>query len=129
MPEQKGEPTFGENTAPEGNNEVHGNIPAQPYAFHSRLQNDASQNNNKNYSYNPLSNGMKVFLTVLFTIIPGVGQLAGIITAILFMNAEGDSDRKSFGVAILVASLIMFVLSCIGCFITIIAISSNQVYY
>lgn len=70
----------------------------------------------------PLGNGMKVFLTILFTIIPGIGQLAGIITAIVFMNST-DQDRKSFGVAILVASLILFVLSCIGCLILSIAAS------
>jgi len=71
----------------------------------------------------PLSNGMKVFLTVLFTLIPGIGQIAGIITAIVFMNST-DQDRKSFGVAILVASLIFFALSCIGCFILSIAASN-----
>jgi hypothetical protein len=86
-----------------------------------------------NYNYNsgikePLSNGMKVFLTVLFTVLPGIGQLAGIIAAIVFMNSEGDSDRKSFGVALLVASLVMFVISCIGCFILVIALSANQAY-
>jgi hypothetical protein len=83
-----------------------------------------------NYNYNggvkqPLSNGMKVFLTVLFTVLPGIGQLAGIIAAIVFMNSDGDSDRKSFGVALLVASLIMFVISCIGCFVLMI-LSANQ---
>ena len=78
----------------------------------------------------PLSNGMKVFLTVLFTVIPGLGQLAGIITAIIFMNDDADRDKKSFGVALLVASLIMFVLSCIGCFILVLAFSSsNQFRY
>jgi hypothetical protein len=82
-----------------------------------------------NYNYDggikaPLSNGMKVFLTVLFTLLPGIGQLAGIIAAIVFMNSDGDSDRKSFGVALLVASLVMFVISCIGCFI-LIALSAN----
>jgi hypothetical protein len=64
----------------------------------------------------PLSNGLKVFLTMLFTLLPGIGQLAGIITAIVFMSADGDNDRRSFGVALLVASLAMFVLSCLGCF-------------
>lgn len=79
---------------------------------------------------NPLSNGMKVFLTALFILIPGFGQLAGIITAIVFMNSEGDSDRKSFGVALLVLSLIMFVFACIGCFILAIYASSfNQLNY
>lgn len=79
----------------------------------------------------PLSNGIKVLLTVIFTLIPGIGQLAGIITAIVFMNAEGDNDRKSFGVALLVVCLVMFVLACIGCFIMVIAISSttNQFTY
>lgn len=72
-----------------------------------------------------LSNGMKVFLTILFTVLPGIGQLAGIITAIILMNAE-DKDRKSFGVALLVACLIMFVLACIGCFILVLA--SQSVY-
>lgn len=73
---------------------------------------------------NSLSNGMKVFLTILFTVIPGIGQVAGIITAIVFMSSA-DKDRKSFGVAILVSSLIIFVLSCIGCFIISIAASQS----
>jgi hypothetical protein len=65
----------------------------------------------------PLSNGLKVFLTMLFTLLPGIGQIAGIITAIVFMSSDGDEDRRSFGVALLVASLVMFVLSCLGCFL------------
>ena len=77
-------------------------------------------------SREPLSNGLKVFLTILFTVIPGIGQLAGIITAIVFMNADDDADRKSFGVALLVASIILFVLSCIGCFVLILVLSINQ---
>lgn len=68
------------------------------------------------YDKPALSNGLKVFLTILFTVIPGIGQLAGIITGIVFMSADGDRDRKSFGVALLVACLILFLLSCIGCF-------------
>ena len=80
----------------------------------------------REYKRPPLGNGLKVFLTVIFTLIPGLGQLAGIITAIVFMNTDDDPDRKSFGVAILVASLIMFVLACIGCFIAAVAFSMNQ---
>ncbi len=76
----------------------------------------------------PLSNGLKVLLTVLFTILPGIGQLAGIITAIVFMNAE-DKDRKSFGVALLVACLVMFVLACIGCFVLGLASQSIRDYW
>jgi hypothetical protein len=76
---------------------------------------------------NPLSNGIKVFLTVISTIIPGLGQLAGIIMAIVFMNSGDDPDRKSFGVALLISSLIFFILSCLGCFIALIAASAMQV--
>ena len=74
----------------------------------------------------PLSNGLKVFLTILFTVIPGIGQLAGIITAIVFMNADDDADRKSFGVALLVASIVLFVLSCIGSFMLMLFFSISQ---
>lgn len=76
------------------------------------------------YGRPPLSNGMKVFLTVLFTLLPGIGQLAGIITAIVFMSSEGDGDRKSFGVALLISSVILFMMSCIGCFVFSIAAQS-----
>ena len=64
----------------------------------------------------PLGNGMKVFLTLVFALLPGIGQLAGIITAIAFMSSNDDSDRRSFGSALLVANIIMFVLMCLGCF-------------
>jgi len=76
----------------------------------------------------PLSNGLKVFLTILFTVLPGIGQLAGIITAIVFMNAA-DKDRKSFGVALLVACLVLFVLVCIGCFVIgLVSQSADQIW-
>lgn len=80
----------------------------------------------REYKRLPLGNGLKVFLTIIFTLIPGLGQLAGIITAIVFMNMDDDPDRKSFGVAILVASLVMFVLACIVCFIAVITLSVYQ---
>jgi ribosomal protein L40E len=59
---------------------------------------------------NGLSNGAKVFLTVIFSVIPGIGQLAGIITAMILMSSD-HSDRKSFGKALLVAGIIMFLVS------------------
>ena len=65
----------------------------------------------------PLGNGLKVFLTLLFALLPGIGQLAGIITAIVFMSSSDDSDRRSFGSALLVANLILFILACLGCFV------------
>lgn len=86
------------------------------------------RNFSNKYNSTPLSNGLKVFLTAIFILIPGIGQLAGIITAIVFMNSEGDSDRKSFGVALLVLSLILFVFACIGCFVIAIYASSVNQY-
>lgn len=54
-----------------------------------------------------LSNAAKVTLVVTSTI-PGLGQLVGIIAAIIFMSNDRDSDRRSFGRALLAASLILF---------------------
>lgn len=104
-------PVFEANTVPGGGNSYRQDYKMPSYGRSSR---------------EPLSNGLKVFLTILFTVIPGLGQLAGIITAIVFMNTDDDADRKSFGVALLVASIILFVLSCIGCFVLVLALSINQ---
>lgn len=76
------------------------------------------------YIKKPLSNGMKVFLTSLCVVIPGLGQLIGIILSIVFMNSEGDADRKSFGVALLIASLIVFVFTCLYCLVLAMAVGS-----
>ncbi|HEY8350620.1 MAG TPA: hypothetical protein VIM13_12430 [Clostridia bacterium] len=75
------------------------------------------QNTTQNSGKAPLGNGLKVFLTLLFALLPGIGQLAGIITAIIFMSSSDDSDRRSFGSALLVANLILFILACLGCFV------------
>lgn len=76
---------------------------------------------------NSLSNGMKVFLTVLCAVIPGLGQLAGIIIAIVFMNTQENiedyADRRSFGLALLIACIVVFVLACLGCFVLALAAS------
>jgi len=57
-------------------------------------------------------NGIKVFITVLSTLIPGLGQVIGAITAIVMMN-EKDADRKSFGSSLLAASIIVFIITCL----------------
>lgn len=115
--------TFESNTENGGNhsNNAESNNQAQKPIYKSSEQN--FNNQYVPYSHSDygnrkqLSNGIKVLLTAIAVGIPGLGQLIGIIAAIIFMNAEGDSDRKSFGVALLVASLIVFVLACIGCFV------------
>jgi hypothetical protein len=71
-----------------------------------------------------LSNGLKVFLTVISTIIPGIGQLIGIIISVLLINSD-DADRNSFGVALMVSSLLFFLISCILAFIVIVAFAVN----
>lgn len=91
------------------NNSV-GSNPPTGYAY--GLRNDDADTECK-----PLSNGTKVFLTSISTVL-WIGQLVGIIAAIIYMNSEYDADRKSFGVALMVASLIFFVVeSCLGFFI------------
>ncbi|WHH59110.1 hypothetical protein [Petroclostridium sp. X23] len=61
-----------------------------------------------------LSNGFKVFITMVATI-PLIGQLAGIIMGIIYMNSEGNPDKKSFGRALLTGTLIITVLTCLCC--------------
>lgn len=73
-----------------------------------------------------LSNGMKVFLTTICTVVPLLGQIAGLILSIVFMNNQEDEDKRSFGLALLVVSLIFFFLSCISCFVVIIAVTAAQ---
>jgi hypothetical protein len=70
-----------------------------------------------------LSNGMKVFLTSICTLVPCLGQLAGIIAAIIFLNSDDDADRRSFGAALLTSSLVVFVVSVISCFFLLILFS------
>lgn len=78
---------------------------------------------------NPLSNGLKVLLTVVTTVVPGLGQLAGLIIAIIFMNTPETvydyADRRSFGLALLISCIVIFVLTCLGCFV--LALASNSI--
>ena len=70
-----------------------------------------------------LSNGMKVFLTVFCTVFPGLGQLVGVIIGAIFVASE-DPDKRSFGRALLIVSLIFFVISFIAYFMIIVLLSS-----
>lgn len=72
-----------------------------------------------------ISNAMKVFITSICSLIPGIGQLVGVIIAIVFMNTEGDTDKRSFGLALLVNSIIIFVIMCISCCVLMIAFSES----
>lgn len=80
-----------------------------------------SISNQQNYAYSmPLSNRMKVFITTISTFIPWIGQLIGLIAAIVYVNSEDDNDRKSFGFSLMISSLIIFVINLfIGCIVAI----------
>jgi hypothetical protein len=80
-------------------------------------------------SRRPISNGMKVFLTVMSSIIPGLGQIIGVIIAIILISSDNDQDRRSFGVALLIASVVIFVVACIIFFLAVMVIYSIQQGY
>ena len=120
-----------ENTGePCGNvGELYGNLREQYdkeafYKYEKYKNFTGSEVKEREYETSPLSNGLKVFLTVISTVIPGFGQLIGIITAIVFMNSEDSSDRRSFGISLLIASSIMFVFSFLFIFVIILVASS-----
>ncbi|MBE5812275.1 MAG: hypothetical protein E7314_01295 [Clostridiales bacterium] len=56
---------------------------------------------------NQLSNSLKVFLTALSTI-PLFGQFIGTFFGIFFLTYD-DNDRKTFGKALLILSIIIFI--------------------
>ena len=109
----------GENMTEKFSNTINTNT--RPVNISSRVQ---PKNNSLTtvVKKNSISNGLKVFLTVICTAVPGFGQLVCLILAIIFMNSEGDGDKRSFGVALFIASLVLFVLTCIIVFILILAI-------
>jgi len=72
----------------------------------------------------PLSNWIKVTLSVLIPALPGLGALIGVIAAIIFMTKE-DEDRKTFGYALLTYSVIFLVLLCSCCMIFFIGASDS----
>lgn len=73
----------------------------------------------------PLSNAMKVFMTVIASVIPGFGQIAGVVIA-FFMLSSRDADRRSFGKVLMVASLGVFVFVFLICFTAVAIFASFQ---
>lgn len=57
---------------------------------------------------NPMSNTVKVFVSALCTL-PIMGQIIGAFLGVFFSTYE-DSDRRSFGRALILLSIFMFVL-------------------
>lgn len=73
----------------------------------------------------PLSNWIKVSLSILVPALPGIGALIGIIAAIIFMTKE-DEDRKTFGYALLTYSVIFLILICTCCMIFAFGLNNMQ---
>ncbi len=64
-----------------------------------------------------LSNWTKVFLCALSVIIPGIGQLIGLISGLVMISNDNDSDKRSYGAALLTVSIIIFVIQLIFWFL------------
>lgn len=64
-----------------------------------------------------LSNWTKVFLCALSVIIPGIGQLIGLISGLVMISNDSDSDKRSYGAALLTVSVIIFVIQLIFWFL------------
>lgn len=87
--------------------------------FGDSFKNQSYNSYNKN-SYVPsepkaLTNAIKVALTTLCVLVPVVGQFIGLVLSIIYMNSDEElkdcDDRRSFGLALLIACVISFVVS------------------
>lgn len=59
-----------------------------------------------------LTNGQKVFLTVVTVMFPIIGQIIGILFSIIVLAYIKEPDQQSFASALLAAGIIVFMLSC-----------------
>lgn len=96
------------------------------YARNAEMAPYASRAAEQVYAGKRLGNGKKVFITALCSVIPGFGQLAGVIISILLMNNMYDEDRRSFGGSLLAASIILFILSCFFWMVVLLALFTAQ---
>lgn len=84
--------------------------------------------NNTPHNHNSIGNWAKVLLSAMAVFIPGLGQIIGIIIGLVLVSNDTDSDKRSFGAALLTVSVVAFVLS--ACFWFIFALSFGpQLYY
>jgi len=109
-----------------GNSSIYGDtFINQPYNAYNKI-------NNLNPPVSkPLTNGMKVALTTLCVLLPVIGQFIGLVLSIIYMNSDEElkdcDDRRSFGLALLIACVIAFVLSAFGGFLLLIFIAANTI--
>ena len=89
--------------------EKQNNIPENTYYFDRTEQNVPGT-----YHQATLSDAAKVAFAMI-SIVPLIGQLVGIVLSIIFMNSEGNPDKKSYGKALLIGTLITTSITCLCC--------------
>ena len=74
------------------------------------------------YEVKEISNGIKVLLSIV-SVIPLIGQILTLIFSIIYMKSN-NTDSKKFGKALMIATIIMFVLMLICCGVYLILVFS-----
>ena len=95
----------------------------------STLERQMLLNYNNPLNITSLSNWTKVMLTALVVLIPGIGQIVGIIFGLVFIANDRDADRRSYGGALITASIIAFVISAIFWFMFALSFGPDLYYY
>lgn len=71
-----------------------------------------------------LSNGFKVAFTAICVMVPIIGQFLGLVLSIIYMNSDEElkdcEDRRSFGLALLIACVVAFLVSVFWGFVLLI---------
>lgn len=94
----------------------------------SNLEREMLLNNNRVVNNNFTSNWTKVILSALAVIIPGIGQIIGLIVGLVFVSNDIDADKRSFGAALLTVSVVSFIIT--ACFWFMFALTFGpQLYY
>jgi len=94
----------------------------------STLERELLLNNNRALNSNFMSNWIKVIITALAVIVPGIGQIIGIILGLVFISDDSNADKRSYGVALLTVSVVVFIISAIFWFIFALTFGP-QIYY
>jgi hypothetical protein len=98
-------------------------------SFSNQPYNSFNKNSFAPVEPKPLTNAMKVALTTLCVLVPVIGQFIGLVLSIIYMNTDEElkdcDDRRSFGLALLIACVIAFVMSVFGGFTILLFIAQH----
>ncbi len=95
----------------------------------SYLERQMLLNNNNSSGIKALSNWTKVMLTSLSVLLPGIGQIIGIVLGLVYVANDRDADRRSFGAALITVSIIAFIIAAIFWFIFALSFGPDLYYY